>query len=299
MAIDYHHLKNRDFPPVHQHYTERDTMLYALSLGLGSNPLDDRALPFCYEGVAGGLRALPTQAVVLGYPGFWAREPDTGLDWTRLLHGEQRLRIHQPIAPAGQVVGYTRVTRIIDKGASKGAIMVSERRLDDAAGNRLATIEQVTFLRGDGGYSTQGAGQPSDEPLPTLPATPSDRAPDFSDTFDIPPDTALLYRLSGDFNPLHADPAIARSSGFERPILHGLATYALAAYAILRQCCDHDPARLRAFDVRFSAPVYPGETLVTEIWRDPHDATRLHLSARVPQRDVEVLSRGYAECLPT
>ena len=295
MAIDYHHLKQRPFPPIRQHYTERDTQLYALSLGLGNDPLDERALPFVYEGTPGGLRALPTQAVVLGYPGFWSREPDTGIDWVKLLHGEQRMRVHRPLPASGEVVGHNRVTHLTDKGEGKGTIMVVERRLETAAGELLATVQQGIFLRGDGGYSQLGGGQPSDEPLPALRPTPEDRAPDFTDTQPTRPEAALLYRLMGDTNPLHAEPAVARKAGFERPILHGLACYGLLAHAVLRQCADLDPARLKALDIRFASPVYPGETLVTEIWRTPSAPQQLQLRARVAERDKVVLSHGYAE----
>ena len=295
MAIDYHHLKNRAFAPVHQHYTERDTMLYALSLGLGNDPLAAAALPFVYEGMPGGLRALPTLAVVLGYPGFWAREPDTGIDWVRLLHGEQRVRWHRPLPADCAVVGRSRITHLTDKGADKGAILIAERRLETEAGEPLATMQQVTFLRGDGGYSQQRGGQPSDEPLPALTPTPQDRAPDWSDTQAIRPEAALLYRLMGDYNPLHADPEVARKAGFERPILHGLASYGLVAHALLRQCAGGDAARLKALDIRFAAPVYPGETLVTEIWRVPGQDGQYQLRARVAERDKLVLSHGYAE----
>ena len=295
MAIDYQHLKSRVFPPVHQHYTERDTMLYALSLGLGNDPLNASALPFVYEGLEGGLRALPSQAVVLGYPGFWAREPDTGIDWVKLLHGEQRMRLHRPLPASGEVVGHNRITHLTDKGEGKGAIMVTERRLETAAGELLATVQQVTFLRGDGGYSQQGGGQPSDAPLPALQPTPQDRAPDFTDTQPTRPEAALLYRLMGDYNPLHADPAVAAKAGFERPILHGLASYGLVAHAVLRRCCGGDPARLKALDIRFAAPVYPGETLVTEIWRVPGHPAQVQLRARVLERDKVVLSHGFAE----
>jgi len=295
MAIDYHHLKARDFGVVRQHYTERDTMLYALSLGLGNDPLDAAALPFVYEGLEGGLRALPTQAVVLGYPGFWAREPDTGIEWVKLLHGEQRVRWHRPLPASGDVVGHNRITHLTDKGEGKGAIMITERRLESAAGELLATVQQVTFLRGDGGYSQQAGGQPSDAPLPALQPTPEDRAPDFTDTQSIRPEAALLYRLMGDTNPLHADPAVATKAGFERPILHGLASYGLVAHAVLRQCGGGDPARLVALDIRFAAPVYPGETLVTEIWRVPGQAGQFQLRARVAERDKVVMSHGFAE----
>lgn len=295
MPIDYHHLKARDFGVIRQSYTERETMLYALSLGLGNDPLDAAALPFVYEGLEGGLRALPTQAVVLGYPGFWAREPDTGIDWVKLLHGEQRVRWYQTLPASGDVVGHNRITHLTDKGEGKGAIMITERRLESAAGELLATVQQVTFLRGDGGYSQQGGGQPSDAPLPALQPTPEDRAPDFTDAQATRPEAALLYRLMGDTNPLHADPAVAAKAGFERPILHGLASYGLVAHAVLRQCGAGNPARLKALDIRFAAPVYPGETLVTEIWRVPGQPGQFQLRARVAERDKVVMSHGFAE----
>lgn len=295
MAVDYHHLKQRPFAPVRQHYTERDTMLYALSLGLGNDPLDAAALPFVFEGTPGGLRSLPSQAVVLGYPGFWAREPDTGIDWVKLLHGEQRMRMHRPLPARAEVVGHNRITHLVDKGEGKGAILVMERRLETAQGELLATVQQVTFLRGDGGFSQRGGGQPSDSPLAPLQPTPEDRAPDFTDTQAIRPEAALLYRLMGDTNPLHADPAVARAAGFERPILHGLASYGLVARAVLRQCAGHNPERLKALDIRFASPVYPGETLVTEIWRTNGQPQQLQLRARVLERGKVVLSHGHAE----
>ncbi len=294
MPIDYHHLKARDFGVIRQSYTERDTMLYALSLGLGNDPLNAAALPFVYEGLAGGLRALPTLAVVLGYPGFWAREPDTGIDWVKLLHGEQRARWHRPLPASGDVVGHNRITHLTDKGDGKGAIMVTERRLESAAGELLATVQQVSFLRGDDGYSQQSGGQPSDAPLPALPPTPEDRAPDFTDMQAIRPEAALLYRLMGDTNPLHAEPAVAAKAGFDRPILHGLASYGLVAWAVLRQCAGGDATRLKALDIRFAAPVYPGETLLTEIWRVPGQPQQFQLRARVAERDKVVLSHGFA-----
>lgn len=297
MTLRYEQLKQRQFAPVHQQYSERDTQLYALSLGLGNNPLDTSALPFVYEGLPGGLRALPSQAVVLGYPGFWAREPDTGIDWVRLLHGEQRMRLHQPLPAQAEVVGHNRITHLIDKGEGKGAILVTERQLHSRQGQLLATLEQVSFLRGDGGYSQLHGGQPSDAPLTPLLPSPQDRAADFVDVQAIRPEAALLYRLMGDDNPLHADPEVARAAGFERPILHGLASYGLVAHALLRQCADHNPARLCALSIRFAAPVYPGETLVTEIWRVPGQPLQFQLRAKVQERDKLVLSHGMAELL--
>lgn len=308
MTIDYHHLRQRRFEPVRQRYTRKDTLLYALSLGLGNDPLDAHALPFVYEGMPGGLRALPSQAAVLGSPGFWAREPDTGIDWVRLLHGEQRMRLHRPIPSEGEVIGRTAVTHLTDKGAGKSAVLVTERRLETVDSALLATIQQVTVLRGDGGYSqaspdAASGSQPSDEPLPALQPTPADRPPDITIKQAIRPEAALLYRLTGDDNPLHADPEVARRAGFDRPILHGLACYGMVAWAIVRHCCDGQPDRLASLDLRFTSPVHPGETLVTELWREQgtpqscsaRQGSMLSVRARVAERDTVVLSHGRAE----
>lgn len=291
MSLDYHRIKSHVFPEVRQTYADRDTMLYALSLGVGQDPLAASALPYVYEGAPGGLRVIPTQSVVLGHPGFWVRDPKFGLDWLRILHGEQRMQVHRPLPAAATVIGRSRVTRLIDKGESQGAVMVVERSIEDADGTLYTTLQQVNLCRGNGGYSRQGGGQPSDEPLLALSPNPEGRPPDLVDEQKIRPEAALLYRLLADRNPLHADPEVARRAGFERPILHGLASYGLACRAVLRQCAGDDPARLREFELRFSAPVYPGETLVTEIWQ--MQAT-VQFRARVRERHQIVLSHGRA-----
>ena len=289
--INYQQLKARAFAPVNQHYTQRDTMLYALSLGIGNDPLDTSNLPFVYEGMDKPLQAMPTLSAVLGYPGFWAKEADTGIDWVKLVHGEQRTTIHQPIPAAAQVIGNTRITHIIDKGAGKGAMVVSERTVEGADGSLYATLQQVTFCRGDGGYSQQLGGQPSDAPLPALAATP-DTAPQWIREHRIRPEAALLYRLMGDYNPLHADPRVAQAAGFDKPILHGLATYGIAGWALTQRVCGGDPSALQSLDVRFSSPVYPGETIRTELWVD---GKVVSFRARAVERDIVVLNNGRAE----
>ncbi|HQW09010.1 MAG TPA: MaoC/PaaZ C-terminal domain-containing protein [Steroidobacteraceae bacterium] len=293
MTLDYQRLRSWPFGVIEHAYTEKDTILYALGVGLGMDPLDERQLRFVCEE---NLVAMPTQAVVLGFPGFWAKHPDSTIDWVRLLLGAHSLRIHRPLQPRGVVIAHNAVTRVIDKGAGKGALVVTERQLlEKGSGELLATLEQLSFCRGDGGYSMPGAahpaGQPSDPPLPDPPAVP-DGAPDLICDLATRPEAALLYRLSGDLNPLHADPQIAAAAGFPRPILHGLATYGVACHAILRSCCDYRPERLTALSARFASPVYPGETIRTEIWhREGHALFR----ARVVERDVVVLGSGRAE----
>lgn len=293
MTLDYQRLKSWPFGTIEQAYTEKDTILYALGLGCGMDPLDERQLRFVYEE---NLQALPTQAVALGFPGFWARHPDSTIDWVRLVLGQHSLRIHKPLPPRGSVVAHNAVTRIVDKGAGRGALIVTERRLlEKSSGEPLATLEQLSFCRGDGGYSAPSAahpaGQPSDPPPPDPPVLP-DAAPEQICDLATRPETALIYRLSADLNPLHADPRVATAAGFPRPILHGLATYGIACRAILSRCCDDRPERLTALSARFSAPVLPGETLRTEIWpRADHALFRV----RVVERDVIVLGNGRAE----
>jgi len=289
VSLDYHRLKSWPFADVVQSYTSRDTMLYALSLGVGRDPLDTQALPFVYEGEQGVPKVIPTMAVVLGFPGFWMKDPASGIDWIRVVHGEHGLLVHDPLPAENTVIGRTRVTGIVDKGPGRGAVVTTERSLCDAATGRLyATIRHVSFCRGDGGYGASGA--PSDAAAPPLPPTP-ETPPQFSVDQPIRPDTALIYRLLADRNPIHADPAVAAAAGFARPVLHGLATYGMAAMAVLRACCEMDPVRLKSIETRFSAPVYPGETLRTEMWRQ---GTVTRFRCRVLERDVVVLSHGSA-----
>lgn len=283
MAIDYDKLMAWKFDDVEQTYTTRDTILYALGLGYGADPMDQGQLHYTYEK---DLKAAPTMAVVLGYPGMWMRDPETGIDWVRLVHGEQGVTLHGPIPAEGTVIGRTRVTDIVDKGEGKAAIVYTEREVvDKATGNSLATLWQSTFCRADGGFG----GSPE---APRKPAAMPDGEPDLTDTVPTLPQAALIYRLSGDYNPLHAEPEIATAAGFERPILHGLATFGVAGHSILRTCCDYDPARLKSIQVRFSSPVYPGETIATDIWRDGNGVS---FRSRVTERDVVVLNNGRVE----
>ncbi len=282
MTIDYDKIKNWQFEDVEQTYTEKDSMLYALGVGYGYDPMDEAQLQFVYEKE---LKAVPTMPVVLGYPGFWMKTPAAGIDWMKILHGEQGLRIHRAIPASGTVIGRTRVKAIVDKGKDKGALVYQERTITDkASGALLATIDHVTFCRADGGGGKSDAAPP---PPPAVPAG----APDL--TCDLPtlPQAALIYRLSADYNPLHAEPAVAKAGGFPRPILHGLCSYGVAGHAILKACCGYDPSKLTGISLRFSAPVFPGETIRTEIWR--RDGKAL-FRARALQRDVVVLNNGVA-----
>lgn len=284
MAINYERLKNWPFPEVEHSYRAKDTILYALGLGFGADPMDRDQLRFVYEE---GLRALPTMATVLAYPGQFAKNPESGIDWKRVVHGEQSVVIHKPLLPAATVVGRTVVEEIVDKGAGKGALLYTRRDVrDKETGELLASLRSTSFLRGDGGF-----GGPSGPTRP--PHALPERAPDVVCDIATLPQAALIYRLSGDYNPLHADPEIATAAGFPRPILHGLCTFGIAGHALLRTLCAYDPARLTRMDVRFSAPVYPGETVRTEIWRDGQG--RAGFRCRVAARDAVVINNGLAE----
>lgn len=269
-----------EMPPIvtRSTFTRKDTILYALGAGAGQDPTGDD-LRFVYEQ---GLAALPTLPTVLAYPGFWMREPQYEIDWRRVLHVEQSLELHSALPVEGALRSELQVDEILDKGREKGAIIFSSRRIYAEADNTLiATLRQASMARGDGGFG--GTAKPSARPAP-LP----DRAPDHVVTLQTRPEQALLYRLNGDDNPLHIDPQVARDAGFERPILHGLCTFAVAGRAVLRALCDNDPARLTKIGGRFSATVFPGETIVTEIWHQtPGTAV---FRARVAERDLVVLN---------
>lgn len=283
MPLDYDLIKNWQFPEIRQDYDEKDCMLYALGLGFGTDPMDESQLRFVYEKQ---LLAFPTMSSILCHPGFWMKEQNTGIDWVRLVHGEQRTVIHAPLPVKGSLTGRLRISHVIDKGSDKGALVITEKTLYDASQTLLATIQQTTFCRGDGGLDR------SDDPPAALPAVPAGE-PQQRFELAIPLNAAILYRLNADPNPLHIDPGTARAAGFERPILHGLCTYGMAARAIVQHCCEGDPTRLRRFDARFSAPVFPGETLVCEIWRPSPGLVQFQ--ARVRERDKIVLSHGVAE----
>lgn len=289
--LDPQSLKAMEFEPIIQDFTEKDCMFYALSLGIGQQPTDPWELQFVQER---GLRTLPTLSVVLAHPGFWQQDAKTGINWKGIVHGEQRLTVHKPLPTRGRVRGTLKVDEVIDKGEGRGALLYNSRRLyDDTNDELLCTLQSLAFCRFDGGFS-KGA-TPAEPPVPPLEPVPG-REPDFSYAFRIPPSAALLYRLNADLNPLHSDPEIARAAGFPRPILHGLCTYGIAAYSVMTLTRDVR-AGIRRFDVRFTAPVYPGETVVTELWLEGETAGRFR--CRCVERDSVVLDRGHVEWFNT
>jgi len=283
MAIDYTRLMAREFAETVHSYSWRDTVLYSLGVGLGSDPLDLNELKFVYENE---LEALPTMAVVLGHPGFWVSQPDTGIDFRKVVHGEQSLVIHTPLPPKGVLIARNSVDEIIDKGEGRGALLRVRRDLIEQESGALQSTQIMSmFCRGDGGFGGPTTGKPQVEV-----AIP-DRAPDVSVTRTIPTQAALIYRLSADLNPLHADPRVAQAAGFPRPILHGLATFGVAGYALLAGAGHPSASSLRALSCRFSAPVFPGETLRTDMWVNGQETL---FRCTVTERDKIVLDRGHA-----
>jgi len=282
--VNLEEIRRYRFPTIHDEYSFKDSILYALGLGYGSDPLDRNELHFVTEDEQ---RVVPSQCNVMSYPGFWVRdEARLGFDWRRVVHGEQMIRILKPLPVAAKVRSTPRILAIVDKGKEKGAAVYLEREICLAdSGESLALVRSTVFARGDGGQG--GFGEPP-------------RVPDRIDTTD--PDrvcqistsrrSALIYRLSGDFNPLHSNPELARQAGFERPILHGMCTMGIACRAILEQFCDYRPECLKSLFVRFSQPVFPGETIRFEF---SQEKGVLRFRALALERNVTVLDRCTAE----
>ena len=284
LVINYDRLKNWSFDPVEQTYTTKDSILYALGLGFGSSPLDEGDLHFTFE--EEGFSAVPTMAAVLGTPGFWVRDPETGVDWKQVLHGEQSIELHKPLPAEATIIAQNSVQEVIDKGEGRGALIYTKREISEkAGGDLLATCVSTTFARANGGFGGPPVEQPKPHALP-------DRNPDEICDIATLPQAALIYRLSGDPNPLHASPAVAKTAGFDAPILHGLCTLGVAGRAVLKTYCDNDPTRFKSLRLRFSAPVYPGETVRMEMWRD---ANNVSFRAKIVERDVIVLNNGLIE----
>lgn len=285
MPINYQRLINWNIPAIEQRLTRRDTILYALGVGLGADSTNRDELKFVYEPE---LQALPTMAIILGYPGPWHANPETGITRSQVVHGEQGFRIHRTLPVEGAISGLTRVTGVVDKGKTKGALVMTECTVREKdSGFPLCTVTSTSFCRADGGFG--GPDGPVKAPHP-LPKTPPQHV------CDLPtlPQAALIYRLSGDYNPLHADPGYARKAGFQKPILHGRCTFSVAGHAILRTLCGYDASKLVSMEGRFSSPVYPGETIRTEMWNDDGAVS---FRSTVPERSVTVIDHGRAEIL--
>jgi acyl dehydratase len=257
-------------------WTGRDAIIYALGVGLGADPMDERELAFVYEK---DLKPVPTLAGVVAWG---AGAGPTGVNYLLVVDGERKIVFHKPMTAEGQVTAKSRIVGAWDKGAGKGAVIVSETQLVDKAGETVLTITGSTFARGDGGFGGPSEGQPEPHAVPA-------RAPDQSVDIPTRPDQALIYRLSGDRNPLHCDPAVAKAAGFTRPILHGMCTYGITCRAVLQTYAEYDPSRFKSHQARFSAPVFPGETITVDLWRD---GDVISFEARVKDRGVTVIKNG-------
>ena len=228
-----------------------NAILYALSLGLGTN---DEHLQFVYEK---NLSVLPGMAMVLAYPGFWISEPKYGFDWTQVLHAEESIQLLETIPLNQPLVGKTSIESILDRGEGKGSFIYTKKVLSlKETGKPIAIVYSNTLARSDGGWDQKDSFKKRPDFIKSN--NPPSREPDFIDNIATLPQSALLYRLCGDMNPLHADPAVAKEAGFNRPILHGRCTLGIAIRSLIAKCCGYDATKLTQISVRFSSPFCPG-----------------------------------------
>lgn len=272
MALDAAKLLAMEPIDTRQALSRKDTILYAL--GVGANEL-----AYVYEEQ---LNPLPTIATILGHPGFFWRDPSFGVDWRRIVHGGVGIEIHAPLPVEGEIVGLTSFGPIVDKGSGKGAIVHQTRRIF-CEGVHVATVRSASVLRGDGGFGGTSDAAPPQQPIP-------ERDPDRTCALPTSPNQALLYRLSGDPNPLHIVPEVAREAGFERPILHGLASFGFAGRALIAEFAGGKADAIRSMEARFSAPVFPGETIRTEIWELNPGAAAFRAVAE--ERGATIMNNG-------
>ncbi|HEU5474171.1 MAG TPA: MaoC/PaaZ C-terminal domain-containing protein [Actinophytocola sp.] len=266
-----------ELPATEFTWTASDVLLYHLALGAGADPLADAELAYTLED---RLRVLPTFGVVA--PGLRTFEPPTvrfpgiEIDLAKVLHGSQQITVHQPIPVSGRASANPRIADVWDK--EKAAVIVQETVVTDSAGVPLWTATSSIYARGEGGFG--GSRGPSER------ATLPDRLPDHLVDTPTLPQQALIYRLCGDRNPLHADPAFAATAGFPRPILHGLCTWGMVCKAVVDTVFGGDVTRVGTFSGRFAGVVFPGETLRTRVWADDG---RLTIAASTVERGDDVL----------
>jgi acyl dehydratase len=279
MPLDYDELMATTVVDLPMSYADSEAILYALSIGMGRDPMDRKELPFVYE-QGEPFRTVPTLATVLVPDMF---PPGLGWDFSQVLHSEQRMQLYRPLPPKADLLINKKVVDAFDWGPNKGAVILFE------AEGRLASDDTVIFTlgctvmaRGDGGFGGPMGKGPRPHRAPR-------REPDLSCDIDTRKDQALLFRLTGDRNPLHADPRLAAKVGFEAPILHGMCSYGVACRAILKTICDYDYTLIEGFDARFTAPVIPGDTITTDMWQDGNIVS---FRCTVKDRDVIVLRNG-------
>ena len=279
MALKYDDLMATSVVDLPFSYGDTESMLYAISIGLARDAVNPDELPYVFE-QGEPMRTVPTMASVL-VPDM--SPPDLGWDFSQVLHIEQRLELYRPLPVAADLLINKRIAAAYDNGTRHGALVLyeAEARLakDDTA---LFKIGNTIMARADGGFGGPRGMGPS-------PHRPPRREPDLSCDLETRGDQALLYRLNGDRNPLHADPALARRVGYPVPILHGLCTYGVACHAILKTICGYDYTLITGFDARFSAPVLPGDTITTDMWQDGNVVS---FQCSVKARDIVVLKNG-------
>ncbi len=285
MSIDLEKVLNHTFQSAPSVYGADEAILYALSIGAGADPVDAAELAYVYELNGSGFKVFPTLAVTFPFTLFWQIVDVPGLSFNpmMLLHGEQFVALKRPLPPTAAFTNHARITNIYDKGS--GAVVMLEVQTVDETGEEVALNRSALFIRGLGGFGGDRGPSSGKTNLPP------DRAPDAIARQKTMPQQALLYRLSSkDRNPLHADPQMAAFGGFDRPILHGLCTYGFAARAVLKQFAGYDPARFKSMQARFSKHVFPGETLITEMWQE--SAQRIVFQCKVAERDEIVLANA-------
>lgn len=281
MSIDYPAVLKLKTEAARYSWSNREVLLYALGIGMGADPLNQKELQFVNEEFATPkpLKVVPTFASVC----VWGARPGViNLNRFMLVDGECDITLHEPMPVAASVTADARVRGVYDKGEEKGAIIQNEIVVRDSDGDKIVTILSSLFARGDGGFGGPSERMPEPHRVPR-------RAPDRSVDIPIRPDQALIYRLSGDRNPLHSDPEFARRAGFPKPILHGMCTYGLTCRAVLQTYADYDSSAFRRHRVRFSAPVFPGETITVDLWKDGNS---ISFEAHVRERQVTVAKNG-------
>jgi acyl dehydratase len=280
VTIDVDRLMAQPIPSGHQLVTARDAILYAISVGYaGQSEIPDDLTPL-YDRI---IKPVPTFAnVVARHTGAWFG--DAGIDFTKVVHAEHRLTLHREMPLGEMLEGRMRMVSVVDRGAGKGMFASFERVILSSDRKPIATIIHTDACRADGGCGSAGV---PPEPL----ARPPERKPDLSLDLHVPHMAGILYRLNGDPNPLHIDPAVAAAGGFPRPILHGLCTFGYAGYAISRLVPGQARMTIKSIAARFTAPFYPDETLQTEVWME---STQVRFRCRSVERDIVVLDAGVA-----
>lgn len=283
---DLRRLLTHEFADVEQEYSERDTIFYALSIGLGGEPTNEGALRYVYED---GLRVFPTFPTVLCHPGPWMEDPRFGYNRRLSVQGAQRIEWHKPLPSSGRLVAKHRTLGLVDKGPGRGSLVHVQRQIFEKGSTQPSvTLIHTSFARGNGGFGG------SNEPViafPEIPQRPCDAAVDMK----THPSQALYFRLNGDYNPLHANPATARAAGFDRPILHGLCSFGIAGHALMELRRDYDGDAIASLECRFSAPVYPGEALSFEFWSESGGVL---FRATAKERGLTLLDNGRAAFRP-